>query len=81
MAKKVINRGKRSKALDKVIKLGENISKNLQSFLEIIPMQNIGFIKSYFLGSSISNYESDNRRITIDTKILFIGFIFPESET
>ena len=81
MAKKVINRGKRSKALNKVIKLGENISKNLQSFLEIIPMQNIGFIKSYFLGSSISNYESDNRRITIDTKILFIGFIFPESET
>ena len=38
MMKKVINRGKRSKALSEV-KLVENISKNLQSFLEISLMQ------------------------------------------
>ena len=36
--KKVINRGKRSKTLSEV-KLAENISKNLQSFLEISPVQ------------------------------------------
>ena len=36
--KKVINRGKRSKTLSEV-KQVENISKNLQSFLEISPMQ------------------------------------------
>ena len=36
--KKVINRGKRSKPLSEV-KPVENISKNLQSFLEISPMQ------------------------------------------
>ena len=36
--KKVINRGKRSKTLS-VVKPVENISKNLQSFLEISPMQ------------------------------------------
>ena len=36
--KKVIDRGKRSKALSEV-KPVENISKNLQSFLEISPMQ------------------------------------------
>ena len=36
--KKVINRGKRSKTLNKVI-LVENTSKNLESFLEINPMQ------------------------------------------
>ena len=36
--KKVINRGKRSKTLSEV-KLFENISKNLQSFLEISPLQ------------------------------------------
>ena len=36
--KKVINRGKRSKTLCEVKPL-ENISKNLQSFLEISPMQ------------------------------------------
>ena len=35
---KVINRGKRSKTLSEV-KQVENISKNLQSFLEISPMQ------------------------------------------
>ena len=38
MTKKVINRGKRSKTLSEV-KLVENISKNLQSFLEISPVQ------------------------------------------
>ena len=36
--KKVINRGKRSKKLSEV-KPVENISKNLQSFLEISPVQ------------------------------------------
>ena len=36
--KKVIDRGKRSKTLSKV-KPVENISKNLQSFLEISPVQ------------------------------------------
>ena len=35
---KVINRGKKSKTLSEV-KQVENISKNLQSFLEISPMQ------------------------------------------
>ena len=38
MRKKVIDRGKRSKTLSEV-KQVENISKNLQSFLEISPMQ------------------------------------------
>ena len=38
MLKKVIDRGKRSKALSEV-KPVKNISKNLQSFLEISPMQ------------------------------------------
>ena len=37
--KKVINRGKRSKRLSEV-KPVENVSKNLQSFLEISPMPN-----------------------------------------
>ena len=36
--KKVIDRGKRSKTLSE-IKLVKNISKNLQSFLEISPVQ------------------------------------------
>ena len=36
--KKVIHRGKKSKALSEVKPL-ENISKNLQSFLEICPVQ------------------------------------------
>ena len=36
--KKVIDRGKRSKAMNGV-KPGENINKNLQSFLEISPVQ------------------------------------------
>ena len=36
--KKVIDREKRSKALSEV-KPGENISKNLKSFLEISPVQ------------------------------------------
>ena len=36
--KKVIDRGKRSKTLSEV-KPVENINKNLQSFLEISPMQ------------------------------------------
>ena len=38
MVKKVIDGGKRSKTLSEA-KLVENISKNLQSFLEINPMQ------------------------------------------
>ena len=38
MTKKVIERGKRSETRSEV-KLVKNISKNLQSFLEIIPMQ------------------------------------------
>ena len=38
MTKKVINREKISKTLSEV-KLVENISKNLQSFLEVSPMQ------------------------------------------
>ena len=38
MLKKVIDRGKRSKRLSEV-KPVENINKNLQSFLEISPMQ------------------------------------------
>ena len=38
MTKKVIDRGKRSKTLSEV-KQVENISKNLQSFLEIRPEQ------------------------------------------
>ena len=39
--KKVIDRGKRSNTLSKVklVKLVKNISKNLQSFLDISPMQ------------------------------------------
>ena len=37
-AKKAINRGKRSNTLSEVEPL-ENISKNLQSFLEISPVQ------------------------------------------
>ena len=36
--KKVINRGKRNKTMSEV-KPFENVSKNLQSFLEISPMQ------------------------------------------
>ena len=36
--KNVIDTGKRSKTLSEV-KQGENIRKNLQSFLEIIPVQ------------------------------------------
>ena len=36
--KKVIDRGKKGKTLSEV-KAVENISKNLQSFLEIIPVQ------------------------------------------
>ena len=36
--KKVINRGKKSKTLSEV-KPVKNISKNLQSFIEISPMQ------------------------------------------
>ena len=38
MTKKVINRGKRSKIVSEV-KPVENISKNLQSFLEVTPIQ------------------------------------------
>ena len=38
--KKVIDRGKRSKTLSEV-KQVKNISKNLQSFLEISPVQKV----------------------------------------
>ena len=38
MTKKVINRGERSKTLTEVMSV-QNISKNLQSFLEITPVQ------------------------------------------
>ena len=38
MTKNVIDRGKRSKTLSKV-KLVKNVSKNLQSFLELSPVQ------------------------------------------
>ena len=38
MTKKLIDRGERSKTLSDV-KLVENVSKNLQSFLEISPVQ------------------------------------------
>ena len=38
MLKKVIDRGKRSKALSEV-KQVENINKNLQSFIEINPVE------------------------------------------
>ena len=41
--KKVINRGKISKTLSEVKPL-KNISKNLQSFLEISPMQKEVFL-------------------------------------
>ena len=37
--KKVTDRGKRSKTMSEV-KPAENITKNLQSFVEISPMQN-----------------------------------------
>ena len=38
MTEKVVNRGKRSKALSEV-KLVENVNKNLQSFLDISPVE------------------------------------------
>ena len=38
MTKKVIDRGKRTKTLTEVMPV-QNISKNLQSFLEITPVQ------------------------------------------
>ena len=38
MTKKVIDRGKRSKTLSEV-KQVENVSKNMQSFLEISPVE------------------------------------------
>ena len=41
--KKVINRGKQSKTLNEV-KPVENISKNLQSFVEISPLKKESFI-------------------------------------
>ena len=40
--KKVIDRGKGSKTLKSKVKPVENIIKNLQSFLNISPMQNEG---------------------------------------
>ena len=48
--KKVIDRGKRSKALSEV-KPVKNISKNLQSFLEIRPMQ-----KEVFLSHKLEDH-------------------------
>ena len=42
--KKVIDRGKRSKTLSE-IKPVKNINKNLQSFLEISPMQKESFFR------------------------------------
>ena len=45
--KKVIDRGKRSKTLSEVKPVG-NINKNLQSFLEIRPMQK-GVLPSHIL--------------------------------
>ena len=48
--KKVIDRGKRSKTLSEV-KLVENISKNLQSFLERSPVQ-----KEIFLSDNLQDH-------------------------
>ena len=48
--KKVIDRGKRSKTLSEV-KLVENISKNLQSFLERSPVQ-----KEIFLSNNLQDH-------------------------
>ena len=48
--KNVIDRGKRSKALSEV-KLVENISKNLQSFLERSPVQ-----KEIFLSNNLQDH-------------------------
>ena len=52
--KKVIDGGKRSKTLSEV-KLVENISKNLQSSLEISPMQK-DFLLSYKLRDHAYEY-------------------------
>ena len=52
--KKVIDRGKKSKTLSEV-KPVENISKNLQSFLEIIPKQKKVF-PSHKLGDYAYEY-------------------------
>ena len=54
MTKKVINRGKRSKTLSEV-KPVHNISKNLQSFLEINPVQK-EFILSHELRGHAHEY-------------------------
>ena len=43
--------------------------------------QNISFIRNYFLGSGFSSSESDYRRIITNTKIHFMEFLFPKSET
>ena len=48
--KNVIDRGKRSKALSEV-KLVENMSKNLQSFLERSPVQ-----KEIFLSNNLQDH-------------------------
>ena len=50
MTKKVIDRGKRSKTLSEV-KPVKNISKNLQSFLEINPVQ-----KEVFLSHKLQDH-------------------------
>ena len=50
----MINRGKRSKTLSEV-KQAENISKNLQSFLEIRPVQK-EFLPSHKLRDQVYDY-------------------------
>ena len=52
--KKVIDRGRRSKTLSEV-KQVENISKNLQSFLKISPMQKEA-LPSHKLGDHAYEY-------------------------
>ena len=77
---------------DKNLHLENNCRKtvlNIERILKIWRPRNltleskiiISFMKYYFLGSSFSNSESDYRRITTNTKIFFMEFIFPESET
>ena len=66
--KKVIDRGKRSKALSEV-KLVENISKNLQIFLGVNPVQK----KSFHITckTSLSDIEQECQESLIHGKITF----------
>ena len=60
MTKKVIDRGKRTKTLTEVMPV-QNISKNLQSFLEITPVQ-----KEVLLSQKLEDhdaYEDNTSRI------------------